>query len=454
MKKRVLVSLLLAAAMLLSGCSLVVKDQKVDNARTVIRVNDQVVNKETFMQSYATALENQKMLEQLYRNYGMQAPAVSDEEVLRQTIDATVRQIVLEQKAKELSLDVLPADEQKAADDKAQTQYDSQLSSIKTQFFTGTSLENEALDKAVQEKAAELGLDLAQLREQTSKAAVLEKVRQEAIKDVTVTAEEIQKEFETRVENDKKNYEENADAYGQKRNGGEKVYYAPAGYRMVKQVLVPFTADDKTAIDAARSALTPLTTALNNAQTALDDNDKAMEAEGIAADELQKLTDKKAELQKALDEAKSAEQVAQRNLTAALEKGYAAIAQKAQDVYTRAQKGESFDELVKEFNEDPGQPAEGYAIREGFSSFDEAFVKPAMALTEKGGVAEPSKGSYGYYIVQYADDVAEGAVQLDTVSDAIKGDLLKTRQDETFESAVQQWIGSSRVETFADRVKD
>lgn len=454
MKKRVLVSLLLAAAMLLSGCSLVVKDQKVDNARTVIQVNDQTVNKETFMQSYTTALENQKMLEQLYRNYGMQAPAVSEEEILQQTFDATVRQIVLEQKAKELSLDVLSAEEQKAADDKAQTQYDGQLSSIKTQFFTGTTLENEALDKAVQEKAAELGLDLAMIKEQAGKAAVLEKVRQEAIKDVTVTAEEIQKEFESRVESDKKNYEENANAYGQKRNGGEKVYYAPAGYRMVKQVLVQFTADDKTAIDAARSALTPLTTALNNAQTALDDNDKAMQAEGIAADELQKLTDKKAELQKALDEAKSAEQVAQQNLTAALEKGYAAIAQKAQDIYTRAQGGESFDALIKEFNEDPGQPAEGYAIREGFSSFDEAFVKPAMALTEKGSVAEPSKGLYGYYIVQYVDQVAEGAVQLDAVSDAIKGDLLTARQNETFESTVQQWISNSKVETFADRVKD
>lgn len=454
MKKRVLVSLLLAAALLLSGCSLVVKDQKVDNARTVVKVNDQTVNKETFMQAYTSALENQKMMEQLYRNYGMQAPTVTEEDILKQTIDGTVRQLVLEQKAKELSLDVLSEAEQKAADEKAQAQYDGQLSSIKTQFFTGTNLEGEELTKAVQEKAAELGLDLALIKEQTVKAAVLEKVRQDAIKDVTVTAEEIQKEFETRVENDKKKYEENADAYGQTRNGGNPVYFAPAGYRMVKQVLVKFTADDKTAIDAARSALTPLTTALTKAQTAVDDNDKAMQKEGIAADELQKLTDKKAELQKALDEAKSAEQVAQQNLTAALEKGYAAIAQKAQDIYAKAQGGESFDSLIKEYNEDPGQPEQGYAVREGFASFDEAFVKPAMALTEKGSVAEPSKGMYGYYIVQYADDVAEGAVSLSTVSDTIKEDLLKARQTETFEAAVQQWIGNSKVETFADVVKD
>jgi len=56
--------------------------------------------------------------------------------------------------------------------------------------------------------------------------------------------------------------------------------------------------------------------------------------------------------------------------------------------------------------------------------------------------------------VQYADDVAEGAVSLSTVSDTIKEDLLKARQTETFEAAVQQWIGNSKVETFADVVKD
>lgn len=454
MKKRVLVSLLLASALLLSGCSLVVKDQKVDNARTVVSVNGETVNKEAFMQTYTAAVENQHLLEELYRNYGMQAPAVSEDDLLAQTIDSTVRRLVLEQKAKELHLDVLTDAERKAAGESARTQYDGQLSSVKTQYFTGSSLEGEALDKAVEEKAAELGLDLALLEEQAVKAAVLDKVRQEAIKDVTVTAEEIQQEFDTRVEDDKKAYENNADAYGQRRNGGNAVYYAPAGYRMVKQVLVKFAQEDNTAIEQARSALTPLTSALNSAQQAVDENEKAMQQEGIAADELQKLTDKKAELQKALDEAKSAEQVGQQELTAALEKGYAAIAQKAHDVYTRAQGGESFDELIKEFNEDPGQPAQGYAIREGFASFDEAFVKPAMALTEKGSVAEPSKGLYGYYIVQYADDVAEGAVPLDTVSETIKGDLLKIRQDETYEAAVQQWIDASKVETFAEVAKD
>ncbi len=113
MKKRVLVSLLLAAALLLSGCSLVVKDQKVDNARVIVQVNDETVNKETFMQYYNAALENQKMMEQLYRNYGMQVPAVSQEDTLNQTVRATVRRLVLEQKAKELGLDIL-SDEEKS----------------------------------------------------------------------------------------------------------------------------------------------------------------------------------------------------------------------------------------------------------------------------------------------------------------------------------------------------
>ena len=123
-------------------------------------------------------------------------------------------------------------------------------------------------------------------------------------------------------------------------------------------------------------------------------------------------------------------------------------------MYTRALGGENFDELIKEFNEDPGQPAQGYAIRKGFTDFDEAFVTPAMALENPGDVAEPSKGMYGYYIVQYAAPVKEGAVDLTTVKDAIQSELLTARQEEVYESTVQQWISASEVSTFPEVAKD
>lgn len=454
MKKRVVLSVLLAAALLLSGCSLVVKDQAVDNARTVVSVNGETVNKETFMQDYNSALQYQEMLAQFYANYGMTAPAVSEDEILQQTVDSAVQRLVLRQKARELRLDELSAEENAKVDEDAQSAYGAQLESVKSQYFSGTQLEGDALAAALAEKAAELGINLDAIRADTLESAVLAKVRAESVKDVTVTAEEIQAEHSARVEKDKTAFEADKTAYGTARNGGTAVYYAPAGYRMVKQVLVKFLADDQAALDKANAAVTPLTSAVTQAKAALAENETALAKEGLAADELQKLTDKKAELQKALDDAVAAESAAQSEADAALEKAYANIEAKAQDVYAKATSGAAFDDLVKEYNEDGGQPAEGYAICEGFTSFDEAFVAPAMALTEAGSVAQPSKGIYGFYIVQYAADVAEGPAPLDTVSETIKADLLAARQEETYNAAVQSWTAAAQVETFPNVAKD
>ena len=99
-------------------------------------------------------------------------------------------------------------------------------------------------------------------------------------------------------------------------------------------------------------------------------------------------------------------------------------------------------------------PEVGYAIREGFASFDEAFVKPAMALTTIGDVAEPSQGIYGYYIVQYAGDVTPGEVGLDTVRDELHTNLLEEAKTDTWEAAIAQWTQDADIKEYMDRLKD
>ncbi len=454
MKKSAIIALMLACLMLLSGCGLIVKDAKVDAARTVIKVNGEIKNKETFMKEYDAALLRQQQLAAMYKAYGMQAPPTDEKQILQDTLNASARQMVMEQKAAELKLDVLTPDEQKAAEEDAKHQYESELNYVKSQFFAGTALEGEALDTAVKERAAKEGVTEEAFIQSSVSRTVMDKLRTEAIKDVTVSAEEIQTEYNTRVENDKLAFADNLNGYGQAMLQGKTAYFVPAGYRYVKQVLIKFTEEDQEAINSARSALAPLNTAVTEAQTAFDQNEEALKAEGLSTEDLQALTDKKAELQSALEEAQSAVAMAQQNREAATEKGYASIAEKAQGIYTRAQEGESFDELIKEYNEDPGQPETGYAIREGFTDFDDAFVTPAMALENPGDVAEPSKGMYGYYIVQYAGPVKEGAVELTEVKDLIQEELLSARQNEVYENTVQQWIAASEVEVFPDVVKD
>ena len=54
-------------------------------------------------------------------------------------------------------------------------------------------------------------------------------------------------------------------------------------------------------------------------------------------------------------------------------------------------------------------------------------------------------GMYGYYIIQYAGDVQEGAVTLEEVRTELTDTLLATRQDEAWQIALDQWIKDANV---------
>ncbi len=453
MKKRLVLLLTIVLALSLTGCNLVVKDKAVDMQRTVLTVNGQSINKESFLPRYETTLERQRQFEQMLAANGITGYNMSDEDVVEQTMDAIIRNMVISQKADEMDLSALSEEEQKQVQDTAQSDYQQNLNTVKAEFFAGSNLSEEELEKAIQKQAADLGITLESMADNALNMLLEEKVRAEAVKDVTVEDAAVQAEYDSRVNGDKTRYEEDVTAYGSDRLSGKAPYYVPAGYRLVKQVLVKFDAESQAAIDEAKAALQPYEAAVTQAQSNLDANAAAIET--AESDE------KKAELQAntealtaLLDTAKKEAEPFQKALDMALEKGYTAIYPKAQDIYLRANLGESFDELIKEYSEDPGQPAEGYAITDGFTQFDSAFVEPAMKLSSVGNIARPSKGIYGYYILQYAGDVQDGAISFDEVKESIHAELLKTAQDEAFTAAVQAWTDASTIEKFVDRVLD
>ena len=117
-------------------------------------------------------------------------------------------------------------------------------------------------------------------------------------------------------------------------------------------------------------------------------------------------------------------------------------------------KNEKFDAVVVELNEEPGMPATGYAVREGFATFDTAFVEPAMALENVGDVSEPSPGIYGYYVVQYAADIPEGPVDYDTVRQGLPDTLLTNKKTTTWEEALTAWQAEADITEHMDRMTD
>ena len=99
--------------------------------------------------------------------------------------------------------------------------------------------------------------------------------------------------------------------------------------------------------------------------------------------------------------------------------------------------------------------AAAYAVCEGMTSFDSAFVDAAMALNSVGDISGKIRGeTYGYYIIKYVGDDTEGPVDYESVKDALHSALLKTKQDETYTAAVNQWVEEAGIKEDLGALKD
>lgn len=455
MKKSFILILLLCLTLGLSGCRLIVKDQAVDDKRAIVTVNGESVDKKTFTGLYNQSLNQAYQMQQLYQQFGMQAQPVDPATILTQTVEGAVRDLVIKQKTLELGLDKLSADQQKTLEDMTEKNYQDMLKQVKDYYFKDTELKAEELDKAVIAKAEEIGQTRENIGLQAAETDRLERLKAEATKDVVVTDEEVKADYDKKVEDAKKSYESDKSAYGQSVNGGQTVYYAPAGYRYIKQVLIKFAQADQDAMAALQKEMEPLNTALTQAQAELSANDTSLQNAGLSDADKQALLDKGVTLKQAVDAAQGAVDAKQKELDAKKEAAYAAITPKAQEVFAKATaEQKDFNALIEVYNEDKGMPKSGYAVCEGFAGFDEAFVKPAMALKAVGEVSEPSRGIYGFYITQYAADIAEGPVAFDSVKDGIKSAMTEAKKNASYEESVAKWIAEAKVETFAERMNE
>ena len=447
MQKKTLLALLLALTVLLSGCALVSVDTAKDNARVIVDVNGETVNKAVIHAAVDNQISTYEYYNQLYSAYYGVSDLYSTDEatVTSEIIDTYVNQLVSQQKAKELGLYEMTEEEQAEVDTNGKEYYDSFIQSVISTYMPGSTLEGDELTAAAEKYIADNGVTtvdgrstLADFVASAADEKALNKLSDYIIKDVAVTDEEIQADFDAKVESAKADYEADPNAYGTAVNGGSTVYYAPAGYRMVKHILVKVSDEDSNLTTEKQTALADAQTALTDAQSALDaaaeDADKtALQA---AVDEAQKAVD---EAQAAYDEAQAA--------------GMANAKAKADELYAQlTTEGADFDALLADNNGDVNQPANGYAIREGFTSFVESFTNAAMALQNVGDVTEPVESTYGYHIIKYVAAVEEGPVDLETVKDGISSALLTTKQNETTTATLAQYVSEANVKTYPERM--
>lgn len=479
MQKKALLALLLVLAMILSGCSLIVKDEAVDAARVVIRVGD-----DTYTKAQVQAqIQNQvNYMTALYSRYGLSFDSTNADVMNSLTdnvLNSLVERSVLLAKAKELGLDQLTDEEKTKIEENTASQLDSLRKSAATEF----SLDLETQLDEINAKLDEIGYTEEVVRKSVTESLLITKAEDYAVKDVTVTEDEIVADFNSKVEAAKTSYESDLSAYGKAVLNGTTVYYRPAGYRNVKQILIKYSDEDSALVSNIQTALDNVITEQNNAanvmaklgvanmdelanqvtvtlKPATETPTATVEVESSVSAFEEGLDETVAATAVTIAEAKAKRAFLEQQLADAKAKALANITPEADEVLAALAEGQDWDTLAEAHNDDPGMKAgavnaaTGYPVCEGFTQFDAAFVEGAMALQKVGDYSDKIEGSYGYYIIQYTSDVAEGAVDMETVHDTISSSLLSSKQSTVRDEVVAQWVKDANATINKDILND
>ena len=158
MRKRALLSLMLAVALILtSACSLIIKDPEVDKETVIIEVGGQNITKQE-VQAQIEAVHSQQA--QIYSQYGISYDPTSEysiESAREQAIEALIEHTVEEQKIAAYGFDVYTDEELAQAQEDAQADWDTNFEWVKLMSFSSTELTGDELTEAVEAKMTEEG---------------------------------------------------------------------------------------------------------------------------------------------------------------------------------------------------------------------------------------------------------------------------------------------------------
>lgn len=464
MQKKALLALLLALMMTLSGCALIEKDLEVDRATEIVRVGDTVITKGEIQDEVDYQLA---YMAYYYSLFGLSYDTTNADNIADMqdsVIDMLVENAVLNAKAKELGLDQLTEEEEAEVAAQTDEAWESNRESVKTSYFADTELEGDELTAALDAKLEELGVTYDAVYENQKRIYALDKLEAHVYDGVEdPTEEELQAELENHVASAQTTYASSLSAYGTAVNNGSTVYYRPAGYRMVKQILIQFNDEDTAAIDGYEASLSAANSAVTTqqnllislevedidalvAQVSVELDPETGDVADVTASFTEELAEEVAAAVQELAKAQAQQEFFAAKVEEATRAAFANIAKEADEVLAQLADGADWDELAAEHNDDPGMmegaaTAEtGYAVCEGFTAFDTAFTEAAMNIPKVGLWSDKTEGAYGYYIIQYTSDVEEGPVALDEVRDVITSEVLGEKQTEAYNAQVAAWV--------------
>ena len=366
-----------------------------------------------------------------YAQYGLDLESMGLADMAKQSIlEAAVQEAVINAKAEELGLAEMDDEAMAELEALAQQTLDYYVDYfISSQYADAEEITDEMTASAVAYWES-VGTSYDAILESYIQDAVYTAVEEYILKDVAITEEDVQAAYETMVENAKADYADDA-TYNSDRTSGSAIAYNPEGYRAVKHVLVKFSDEQSSLLSELNAQLE----SLNAEKEAIENPTEETEATEETA------------------EPRSIEEINADIAACAMEVEalYSQLLPTATEVIEKFNAGTSFDELIAEYNADPGMTNEptasqGYAVKADSTYWDSAFTQGAMSIAEIGGISEPVYGSYGIHVIYYMDDIAAGEVALDEIRADVEETALAEKEASTYNNTIDAWIESMNVE--------
>ena len=255
--------------------------------------------------------------------------------------------------------------------------------------------------------------------------------------DVTVTDEDVEAYLqETFVGPDREAYEFDIPRYEREILAtGNESFFTPAGYRVIRQILLPYP-------QAVVDEINALQPAVEEGATALEDAYHAVADAAIAGNDV--------EAEREAYQAQSQAYADLLNQVVALEQSALPMLKETTDeIALRYAAGESFDSLVAEYGKEAGEAAGGELLFHPESeNWAEAFKQAVSALKKPGEITEPFVTDLGIHIVLYQSDLPDGVHELtEEERAALQSSALENKQRETLHPFLDEWKTQYEIET-------
>lgn len=459
MKLRKLVALVLAALLCLTGLTAFAEEMTEEDYKArIAELEAQVADLEhqlaaknyvaEFDGGFVTvedAMKQYEYISYMYSSYGYSMDGYED--VIKQDLAANLVNAAVEQyKAKELGLDALTEEKTAELQQQAAETMNGYVSNYRSQFESEELSEEEIVEKTMA-FLNENGVTEESVIRQLSEQVAAEQLFENVTKDIDVTDAELQDIYGQNVLNDMNTYADSY-AYESAVRAGTTIYWRPEGYRNVKQVLVAFNDDQKTAYTELTGKIKDLEAELDAILNPAEETAEATEApaeETEAAKETAPRTEE--EVRADLDQA-----------NADLDALYAELQPTVDEVIAKFNDGMSMDKLIATYGGDPGSiNADGttntYLVSAASTAYDPAFTEAAMSVEEIGGLSEPSRGMYGFYLVYYDSDAEAGQTDFEAIRDELYSLTLEKARSDAYNEQLVAWCEELNVTYYLENFR-